>query len=74
MSKNRCRAVCITFNSSLVSVRRDHQHPPHWERFTNRELYTIEQDIDAPSDMITIVPDDYYKSYWTSKNNSTPFE
>lgn len=52
MSKHRCRAVCITLNSSLVSVRRGHQHQPHWERFTNRELYTTEQDIDAPTDYL----------------------
>lgn len=56
-----------------MSVRRDHQHPPHWERFSNRELYITEQDIDAPSDMITIIPADCDKSCWTSKNNLTSF-
>lgn len=74
MSKNRCRAVCITLNSSLVSVRREHQHQPHWERFTNRELYLTEQDIDAPSEMFTMIPADCDKSYWTSKNDSSPFD
>lgn len=70
MSKNRCKAVCITLNSSLVSVRRDHQHQPHWDRFTNRELYSAEQDIDVPNDMTTIIPDVCDESYWTTKNDS----
>lgn len=54
MAKNRCRAVCITRNSKLVHVRRNHQHPDHWNRFSNREVYTTEYDIDAHEDMYTI--------------------
>lgn len=47
MAKTRCRAVCITMNSELVCVRRNHEHAAHWDRFANRDLYTTENDIDA---------------------------
>lgn len=67
MSKNRCRAVCITLNSGLVSARRDHQHSAHWERFANRELYSTENDIDTHADTITISPAACDKIYWTTK-------
>lgn len=56
MAKNRCRAVCITQNSRLVSSRRSHDHSPHWGRFSNRELYTTEHeaDVDSHGDIFTI--------------------
>lgn len=54
MSKNRCRAVCITRDSKLIRARRDHHHPAHWNRFANRELFTTEQDIDGDPIMYTL--------------------
>lgn len=54
MAKNRCRAVCITRNSKLVRARRNHEHPAHWSRFSNRELYSTEHDIDAHGEIFTI--------------------
>lgn len=56
MAKNRCRAVCITRNSRLIHSRRSHLHPPHWGRFSNRELYTTEHeaDVDSHGDVFTI--------------------
>lgn len=70
MAKNRCRAVCITLNSNLVSARRDHQHPAHWDRFANRELYSTENDIDTNDDMITITSGSDNKIYWQEKASS----
>lgn len=58
MAKNRCRAVCITRNSKLLNAKRNHQHPPHWNRFSNRELYSTEHDIDAHGDIFTISQSD----------------
>lgn len=46
VSKNRCRAVCITKNSALVCARRAHHHDGHWTRIGNRQLYTVEDDLD----------------------------
>lgn len=71
MPKSRCKAVCITINSGLVCARRDHQHPPHWERFANRELFSTEHDIDTQTDMITFIPStiDNNKPFWASKSN-----
>lgn len=54
MAKNRCRAVCITRDSKLLHARRSHQHAAHWGRFSNRELYTTEHDIDAHGDVYTL--------------------
>lgn len=46
VKKNKCKAVCITKNSELVSVRRQHIHEPHWSRISNRALYAVENDLD----------------------------
>lgn len=56
MAKYRCRAVCITRNSRMIHARRSHQHPAHWNRFSNRELFTTEHeaDVDAHGDVFTI--------------------
>lgn len=58
MAKNRCRAVCITRDSKLIHAKRSHHHEPHWSRFSNRELYPTEHDIDAHADIFTISQSD----------------
>lgn len=44
--KYKCRAVCITKNNELLSARRLHSHTPHWNRISNRPLYSVEEDLD----------------------------
>lgn len=44
VSKKRCGAVCVTRNNNLTSVRRGHQHDPHWKRIFNRPLFNEEND------------------------------
>ncbi|XP_055695322.1 modifier of mdg4-like isoform X2 [Lutzomyia longipalpis] len=46
VSKTRCRAICITKGSQLVTSRRSHYHEPHWNRISNRPLYNYEEDAD----------------------------
>ncbi|XP_059611346.1 modifier of mdg4-like isoform X5 [Phlebotomus argentipes] len=45
VSKTRCRAICITKGSQLVTSRRSHCHEPHWNRISNRPLYSFEDDM-----------------------------
>ena len=46
LSKNRCRAVCITKYNVLISTRRGHDHDNHWGRIANRTMYPREDDMD----------------------------
>lgn len=51
VSKNKCRAVCLTKRSRLVVARRHHDHESHWERIGNRPLYDVEDDLDEYVDI-----------------------
>lgn len=46
ISKNKCKAVCLTKQSAFVVARRVHHHEPHWDRIANRMLFDVENDLD----------------------------
>ena len=46
VTKNKCRAVCITNRSQLIAARRTHDHSGHWGRIANRPLYSVEEDLE----------------------------
>lgn len=61
VSKNKCRAVCLTQRSSLVVARRQHSHSDHRERIGVRPLYDVEDDLDEYVEINTADPLDMNK-------------
>lgn len=59
VSKNKCRAVCVTKFSRLISARRNHDHEPHWNRISNRILYNVESDLEEILCIKTTVSDKF---------------
>lgn len=56
VSKNKCRAVCLTHGSALVVARREHDHDDHRERIGTRTLYDVEDDLEEYVDINTADP------------------